>query len=149
MAFTTGLDDGDGRFARLAKEQSMLIVASNAFVRTGRFSRYTSRTIPLASDLGLAFADACRGDTPTSLQTLHRATTRFVTRLKANGTPPERVIVAIKEALTRDGGSKLPPSFDDAEGAAGEKRSMAYRRVFAWFLSTYYNERYAAGTVSR
>lgn len=118
----------------------MLIVASNAFVPTRRFFRYTSHTTPLASNLGLAFTEACRDDTATSMQNLQRATTRFVARLKANGIPPERVIVAIKEALTRDGGSKLPPSFDDAEGEAGEKRSMAYRRVFGWCLDAYYGE---------
>ena len=124
---------------RLVKGVAMIFVASNAFVPTRRFLRYTSR-VTQPSDLGLAFAEACRGDTPTSMQNLQRATTRFVTRLKANGIPPERVIVAIKEALTRDGGSKLPPSFDDAEGLAGEKRSMAYRRVFGWCLDAYYGE---------
>jgi hypothetical protein len=118
----------------------MLFVASDVLVPTRRFSRYASHTTPLASDLGLAFAEACGSDTPSAMQNLQRATTRFVSRLKANGIPPERVIVAINEALTRDGGAKLPPSFDDAEGVAGEKRSMAYRHVFGWCLDAYYGD---------
>lgn len=133
----------------LGKGAAMLIVASNGFMQTGRSSRYTSRTSPLASDLGLAFADACRSDTPASTRNLHDATAKFVNRLKANGIPPERVVVAIKEALTRDGGSNLPPSFDGAEGSVDKPQSTAYRRVFAWFLNTYYGERYTGGTASR
>lgn len=127
----------------------MLIVASNGFMQTGRSSRYTSRTSPLASELGLAFADACRSDTPASTRNLYDATAKLVNRLKANGTPPERVIIAIKEALTRDGESKLPPSFDDSEGSVDKAQSTAYRRVFAWFLNTYYSERCAGGAASR
>jgi hypothetical protein len=93
----------------------------------------------VAPELGRAFAEACRNDIAQSADALRLATIAMVGRLKADGLPPERVLIAVKTALVRYGGCHLPPSFDnDGESRLDERHAAIYRQVFDWCLDTYY-----------
>lgn len=121
----------------------MLTAQRKAEARSARapqYGPYTPFTTSVASDLGSAFADVCRSGLPGALGELHDATVQMVERLQADGLPPERVIIAIKEALVRNGECRLPTSLYD-ESPAHEQQATAYRRVFSWFLDTYYGAR--------
>jgi len=116
----------------------MLSLEPRAGAHAAGAPRYTPDTPPIASNLGSAFAQFCRRDTAEATGDLREATVHLVEYLKADGLPPERVVIAMKDALTRYGGYHLPPSLSDAESAVGERPAMAYRRVFAWCLDAYY-----------
>jgi hypothetical protein len=121
-------------------EHCMLTVASNGYARDSGSAQYTSRTSSGTSELGRAFAEACRTNSPESIRDLRVATSRFVTRLKEDGLPPERVIVAIKQILTREGGTNRPPTLDHEENSRDEPYAAVYREVFEWSLDTYFDD---------
>lgn len=103
---------------------------------TPQFTRHTS---PVAPEFGRAFTEACLRNSPQSIRDLRDATAALVERLKADGLPPERVVVAIKTALVRYGGYPHPPSYDDGhETPEDEQRAKTYRCVFNWCLDAYY-----------
>lgn len=111
-------------------------IASSA---TSAYRPFTPYTPLVAPDFGRAFGAACHAETRDSDDALRAATFALVQRLKANGLPPERVIVALKAAIAKYGGSGEPPSWnDEAHGDQGERRTATYRRVFRWCLDAYY-----------
>lgn len=101
---------------------------------------YTPVVTPVAPALGRAFDEACRVATARSIEDLRLATVALVQRLKADDVAPERVVVAIKAALTRYGGCRVPPSLygDGEEEIADERHAVMYQRVFTWWLDAYY-----------
>jgi hypothetical protein len=101
-------------------------------------NHFTPIITPAAFVLGRAYSDAVRRATPASVEDLREATATLVTRLKDKGSPPERVVVVIKDALTRYGATHVPPSFEDPGDAFSARETAAYRRVFGWFLDAYY-----------
>ena len=117
----------------------MVVVAIHPRAGAVRASPYTPFTPPLGSELGRAFAQVCQGETASATSDLHDATVTLVERLKADGLPPERVVVAIKDALRHYRGCGLAPSLTDEASAGGERQATAYRRVFGWYLETYYS----------
>jgi hypothetical protein len=103
-----------------------------------RVRPYTPFRSSPASNLGLAFCEACRGDTPNAVNNLREATTDLVVSLKTEGASPERVILTMKDALTRYGISHFPPSLVSPPNEYGKREAAQYRRVFSWCLEALY-----------
>lgn len=97
----------------------------------------------VAPALGRAFDAACHHDGRDPDERLRDATRALVERLKRDGLPPEKVLIALKAALTRYGSLHHPPSLDadgDDDPLAVE-RAAHYRIVFDGFLKAYYDSR--------
>ena len=100
------------------------------------FTRYLSAVAP---ELGRRFEEACLRHSPQSVNDLRGATVTLVERLKADGLPPERVVIAIKTALVRYGGYPHAPSYNDhLQTAPDDPRALAYRCVFRWSIDAYF-----------
>jgi hypothetical protein len=98
-------------------------------------------TIPVAPALGRAFDEAWHHHGTDTDERLMDATFALVKRLKGLDLPPEKVLVAVKTALTKYAELHLTPSLDgDDDASAGGDRTILYRRVFEWFLEAYYGE---------
>ena len=98
-------------------------------------------TDPIARIVGQAFDAACDTFSAANEARLRDIVFLFVTRLKAAALPPERVLIAMKSALTLVGDGR-PPSLADSLGNAGNPtRHRAYNRVFQWVLEAYYGDR--------
>lgn len=98
-------------------------------------------TDPIARIVGQAFAAACETSSAANEARLRDLVFLFVTRLKAAALPPERVLVAIKAAISQVGDGR-PPSLADSLGKAGvSSRHRAYNRVFQWILEAYFGDR--------
>jgi hypothetical protein len=98
---------------------------------------------PVAPALGRAFGAACHHHGPAFDERLLDATRALVERLKRDGLPPEKVLIAVKTALTHYGNLHHPPSLDaDAdEDPMAAECAAHYRLVFDRFLKTYYESR--------
>jgi hypothetical protein len=99
---------------------------------------FTPRTPALAPAFGRAYAAQRRQPTADGEATLREITVAFVNRLKDDGLPPERMLVAIKAAIVRYGDEHRPPSLareDDGHVPAGE----VYERLFQWLLEAYFD----------
>lgn len=117
----------------------MLALFPNQPLHAGSDPRLTRPTTAVAPEFGRAFVEACLRNTPEAASHLREATGEFVQRLKADGLPPERVVVAIKAVLVRYGGFSHAPSYDNEHDTPqDETRTMAYRCVFRWYLDAYY-----------
>lgn len=93
---------------------------------------------PIAYILGQAFAALCDTFTAANETRLRDIVFLFVTRLKANSLPPEKVLVATKSAITSVDDGR-PPSLADSLASAGNPmRHRAYRHVFQWLLEAYF-----------
>ncbi len=69
---------------------------------------------------------------------LRASTFAFVTTLKSDGALPERVLVSLKSALTREGRwVSLAPVCCQNHGPA-TREHLIYGRVFGWYLDAYY-----------
>lgn len=102
-------------------------------------SPYTPRTTAVAPELGRAFGSVCIHHGPTADGRLKDATIALVARLKSDGLPPERVVVALKTAIARYSPEHLFPSLVGADGdTVHTERAIAYRHVFGWFLDAYF-----------
>jgi hypothetical protein len=100
------------------------------------------RPPPVAPALGRAFDAACHHDGLDADGRLLDATNALVQRLKRDGLPPEKVLIALKTALTRYAGLHHPPSLDADDDAPLEvERAAHYRMVFDGFLQAYYDSR--------
>jgi hypothetical protein len=115
----------------------MLAFAQGLIPRRASDASYTAVT-PVAPQLGRAFVAAADRDTPEETASLYWATLAFVRRLKAAGLPPERVVVALKDAISKYGGHGIPSLIDDSFDAQSSQRALAYRRAFAWCLDAYF-----------
>jgi hypothetical protein len=93
---------------------------------------------PIAHILGQAFVALCDTFSVANETRLRDLVFLFVTRLKANSLPPEKVLVATKYAIASVGNGR-PPSLADSLASAGNPmRHRAYRRVFEWLLEAYF-----------
>lgn len=93
----------------------------------------------VAPNFGIAFHELCLHESADTTRHLRNATVALVKQLKADGLPPERVIIAIKQALVRFGGCASPPHlYDETSSLAGERHAPAYHSVLAWSLDTYF-----------
>ena len=104
---------------------------------------YHPATTPIAPEFGRSYAALCRQFTTAGETRLRDATIALVRRLKDDDLPPERVIVAMKAAISRYGEGQWPPSLDDeVERAtrADVARHEVYRHVFRWLLEAYFDE---------
>lgn len=98
---------------------------------------YNPHTPALAPELGRAYALQRHSPTRQGDAQLRNIVVALVTRLKDDGLPPERVIVAIKTAIVRYGDDHRPPSLADEEDghfSAG----LLYERLFQWILASYF-----------
>lgn len=105
------------------------------------FTRFTPAAPPIAEVLGRAFSDDAAADTSRHRAGLHEATVAFASRLRAEGVPPERAIIALKSAIMQHGGLNRPPSLvDEADDASAAARAATYKCMLDWFLDAYYAE---------
>ena len=95
----------------------------------------------LARSVGRAYRDACRAGAPELDAALKQAVVSLVSHLRANGMPPERVVVILKQALT-DGDAKhqLPTLGEDDSADEDRQRQRAYQHALLWCLDAYYGE---------
>jgi dihydrodipicolinate synthase/N-acetylneuraminate lyase len=120
-------------------ENPMLTLMPTVPGSSGGTAAYTPFAAPVAPELGRAFLAACRHDDAQSAAALRLAAVAMVERLKVNGLPPERVVIAMKQALMRYGGCHSPPSFHHEEENLIDGRCDAtYRRLFSWCLDAYF-----------
>lgn len=99
---------------------------------------YNPNTPALAPELGRAFAAQRRHATASGETMLHDITIALVRRLKGDGLPPERVLIALKTAIVRYGEEHRYPSL------AGEEEGHlhggeVYERMFRWMLDEYFS----------
>ncbi|HEY4304865.1 MAG TPA: hypothetical protein VGM82_10385 [Gemmatimonadaceae bacterium] len=93
---------------------------------------------PIARILGQAFVAACDTLSAPNDARLREIVFLFVTRLKSMSVPPERVLIAIKSAISSFGDGR-PPSLAQSLTATGDpSRLRTYRRVFQWLLEAYF-----------
>jgi len=94
---------------------------------------------PIARLLGQAYVALTQTVSPRNEARLRELVYTFVKRMRAASVPPERVVVAVKEAITAFGGGGRPPSLADSLSRNDVDRShAAYRRVFQWTLEAYF-----------
>jgi hypothetical protein len=94
---------------------------------------------PVAPALGHAFDAAWHHHGSNADERLMEATFALVRRLKHDGLPPEKALIAVKTALAKYADLHCAPSLDeDDEDADGLERVRTYRRVFGWFIEAYY-----------
>jgi hypothetical protein len=98
---------------------------------------YNPRTPALAPELGRVYAAQRRAPTLEGEQRLRDVVIALVQRLKDDGLPPERVLVAIKTAIVRYGDEHRPPSLADVEGGHVSSGPV-YERLFQWLLAAYF-----------
>ena len=94
---------------------------------------------PIAEILGQAFAALAETYTTANEPRLRDIVFLFVTRLKALSLPPERVLVAMKSAISAVGDGRHPSLADSLASSANPLRHRAYRRVFQWLLEAYFD----------
>jgi hypothetical protein len=113
----------------------MLLLSPN----TCRLTAFPSPAVAVAPALGRAFDAAWHHHGLHSEERLMEATFALVRRLKDDGLPPEKVLVALKTALTKYAELHSAPSLNaDDEDPDGVERVVVYRHVFEWFLEAYY-----------
>lgn len=100
---------------------------------------YDPTVTALAPALGRAYASLAHYPSAETSERLHEATVALVRRLKLDGVTPERVIVAIKQAIRRYGDCGTP-LFLASEDVLHEGAHDAYRSAFHWALATYYED---------
>jgi hypothetical protein len=98
---------------------------------------YNPHTPALAPELARSYAAQRRTSTSEGEARLRAITFALVQRLKEDGLPPERVLIAIKAAIVRYGDDHRPPSL------AGEDHGhvpggAVYERLFSWVLDAYF-----------
>lgn len=101
--------------------------------------RFTPIVTPVAPAFGRAFdAESQRRNDGTE-QALHDATIALVERLKRDGVPPERVVVALKSAIARYSSLHWTPTLiDEVEDPGSDHGAETYRKVFGWCLDAYF-----------
>ena len=81
---------------------------------------FTPHVTPVAPALGRAFNAECYTHDEQSGLALHDATFALVERLKHDELPPERVVVALKTAIAKNGSlSRMPSLFREEDGVNG------------------------------
>lgn len=90
-----------------------------------------------ARRLGRAYAAADRGQFTDAIAELRAALLSFVEARKAEGQPPERMVVAMKRALVNFGGLSAT-SVTELGTVESAQRSELYDDVFRWTLEEYY-----------
>ena len=95
-------------------------------------------TTALAPRFARAYAAECRRPSIDGELLLRDVTMALVERLKSDGLPPERVLMAIKAAIARYADLIDAPTLVD-DDARGPSRSV-YRRVLQWMLASYFDE---------
>ena len=91
----------------------------------------------MAPNFGNAFHELCLNESASAKRDLLNTTVALVRQLEVEGLPPERVIIAIKNALVRFGGCDWPHLYDTS-CFAGECQASAYRSVLSWSLDAYF-----------
>lgn len=99
---------------------------------------YNPNSPALAPELGRAFAACFDHPTADGDARLREITTALVQRLKGDGLTPERVLVAIKSALTRYAHLSTYPSLWNAGVEAPDPAHELYKRLFDWMLDAYF-----------
>lgn len=95
----------------------------------------------LARSVGRAYRDACRTGAPQLDDALKQAVVSLVSHLRANGMPPERVVVILKQALADgDTGHQLPSLGKDDSADEDRHRQHVYQHALLWCLDAYYGE---------
>ncbi len=98
---------------------------------------YNPHTPALAPELGRAYAAERQHRTKEGEAKLRAITIALVRRLKGDGLPPERVLIAIKSAIVRYGDEHRPPSLADREDGTVHG-AQTYERIFHWLLESYF-----------
>lgn len=99
-------------------------------------------SVPAAAAAGTRVAAALhaalngRGRGP--LAELRAATLAFAATLKAEGLPPEKVLVSLKTALTREGRSLSLAPVCCPDHAPETREHQMYAYVFGWYLEGYF-----------
>lgn len=100
---------------------------------------------PLTSDaeegaeLVYRFEQAVQQASADALVALQVAASEFGARMHAKGVSPERALVAMKDRLRRRRVSAWSPSLvENRYAATPPPEADVYRRLFAWWVSGYY-----------
>lgn len=103
---------------------------------------FTSETAAPEREIGPAFVQACQETTSENDARLRHAIVGLVERLKRDGLPPERVVIALKAAIAEDKGARavlsLLGEMDDGRDRNCRIRNATYARAFNWCLDAYY-----------
>lgn len=95
----------------------------------------------LARSVGRAYREACRTGAPHLDGALKQAVVALVSHLRANATPPERVVVTLKQALADgDAGHRLPTLGEEDSDDEERHRQRVYQHALLWCLDAYYGE---------
>ena len=97
-----------------------------------------SPTTALAPRFARAYGAECRRPSIEGELLLRETTTALVQRLKADGLPPERVLVALKAAIARHSDAMELTSLSDDD--TGPSSRSVHRRVLQWMLESYFDE---------
>jgi hypothetical protein len=125
---------GDAAAAPPEETCVLSLVGSSPVAAKATYNPYSPA---LAPELGRAYAAQRRQPVTDGEERLRDITFALVRRLKHDGLPPERVIVAVKMAIVRYGDDHRPPSLaagDESQVQGGE----LYLRLFQWILDAYF-----------
>lgn len=95
----------------------------------------------LARSVGRAYLDACRNGLTQLDGALKHAVASLAVRLRTEGAPPERVVVALKHALADVDEDHAIPSLNSDDSDEEERlRLRVYQHALVWCLDAYYGE---------
>lgn len=118
----------------------MPVAAERSHSSAGWATPYSPTTSPVGLRIGVLFDAVCGGR--NDLRPLLRdAVTTLVERMKWDGQPPERVVLAVKTAVAKSGIDGWPPSLiNTLDGREPTRCDVLYRDVFGWMLAAYFDE---------
>lgn len=102
------------------------------------FSYSVRPTAATGARITTAFRRAIATNGPFETSELRAATLAFAATSKAEGLPPEQVLIALKRALANGGWWLSLFEERQTTDAAPPQEHRVYSQVFGWFLEGYY-----------
>lgn len=106
---------------------------------TPRWKLSPSSDADLWNGVARAFERAIDAPTREAMFALRVAATEAAGSTRRLGLPPERAVIALKTVLARHGGCGWAPSLD-ADPKMGQAASLVYTKLFAWFVTAFYDD---------
>lgn len=91
--------------------------------------------------IGRAYADACRHSGPHREADLKAAVVTMAAQLRADGVPPERTVIILKQAIANGDDSHTFPGLAEPVRVDGDlRRQRVYQLSLRWCLDAYYSQ---------
>lgn len=102
---------------------------------------------PIFAQIGRAYADACLHAGAHREAELKSAVVTLAAQLRAEGVPPERTVIILKQAIANGDESHTFPSLAETVGVDDDlRRQRIYQLSLRWCLDAYYSQALQAST---